>query len=138
MDATYFETFRIAYLKGADIIAIPIANPEKYNIWKASRGIWSRVQETPCYGISSCLVGKFMGLTLTGRSGVFAPLELTSNSNGIISQAKTFNQEEGVIAKISLPKLHKYRKEIKLNKRFNIKIYQKYFSKIYLSAKQDS
>ncbi len=138
MDATYFETFRIAYLKGADIIAIPIANPEKYNIWKASRGIWSRVQETPCYGISSCLVGKFMGLTLTGKSGVFAPLELTLNGDGIISQAKTFDQEEVFIAKVSIPRLHKYRKEIKLNKRFNKKIYQKYFPDIYSSIEQNS
>jgi predicted amidohydrolase len=136
MDATYFETFRIAYLKGADIIGIPIANPEKYNIWKASRGIWSRVQETPCYGVSSCLVGKFMGLTLTGKSGVFAPLELTLNSDGIISQAKTFDQEEVVIAKVSIPKLYKYRKEIKFNERLNKKIYQKYFPDIYLSSKK--
>jgi len=134
MDATYFETFRIAYLKGADIIAIPIANPEKYNIWRASRGIWSRVQESPCYGISSNLVGKFMRLTLTGKSGVFAPLKLTLNGDGIISQTKTFDQEEVVIAKVSLPKLHKYRKEIKFNERFNIKIYQKYFPDIYSSA----
>jgi len=136
MDATYFETFRIAYLKGADIIAIPIANPEKYNTWKALRGIWSRVQETPCYGISSSLVGKFMGLTLTGKSGIFAPLELTSNSDGVISQAKTFDREEVVIAKVSLPKLYEYKKEIRLNERFNKRIYKKYFPDIYLSSKK--
>jgi predicted amidohydrolase len=35
MDATYFETFRIAREIGADIIILPIANLEEYSTWKA-------------------------------------------------------------------------------------------------------
>jgi len=50
MDATYFETFRIARERGADIAILPIANLEEYNLWKALRGIWPRVQESYLYG----------------------------------------------------------------------------------------
>ena len=56
MDASYFETFRILELQDAEIVIIPIANPEPYNYWLALRGIWPRVQECPVYGIKSALV----------------------------------------------------------------------------------
>ena len=72
MDATYYETFRVVAALGADIVAVPIANPEEYNAYLALRGIWPRVQETPVYGIKSALVGKMLGFTLTGRR-VIAP-----------------------------------------------------------------
>jgi len=51
MDATYFETFRIAREIGADMVILPIANLEEYAVWKALRGIWPRVQESYLYGL---------------------------------------------------------------------------------------
>ena len=68
MDATYFETFRILEKQGAEIVMIPIANPEPYNYGLALRGIWPRVQEAPVYGIKSALVGRVLGFEFTGRA----------------------------------------------------------------------
>lgn len=86
MDSTYFETFRIAEALDADICVVPSANPEQYNFWKALRGVWPRVQEGALYGVHSCMVGDLFGLKLTGRSGIFGPLELTPRRDGVLAQ----------------------------------------------------
>ena len=48
MDATYFETFRIAREMGADMVILPIANLEEYSTWKALRGIWPGCKNHIC------------------------------------------------------------------------------------------
>ena len=82
MDATYFETFRIARQKEADIVIILIANPDAdYNYWAAS-GYLGRVQK-PCYGI------KRQWLVISPiysyrPVGIYAPIPLTENKDGIL------------------------------------------------------
>lgn len=109
MDATYFETFRILERAGAEIILLPIANLETYNYWLALRGIWTRVQESPLYGIKSALVGSIAGLTFTGRAGIFAPLELTSNRDGVLAEVDQFDHEAMVLADLDLDALNELR-----------------------------
>ena len=58
--------------------------------------------ETPVYGIKSALVGKMLGFTLTGKAGVFAPLEQTPNGDGSLAEAKSFDREELVAATLDL------------------------------------
>ncbi|MCR4426906.1 MAG: hypothetical protein NUW23_12095, partial [Firmicutes bacterium] len=132
MDATYFETFRLARLSGADLVAVPSANPEDYNLWYALRGIWPRVQESQVFGIGASMVGTFAGMTFTGRSAILAPLELTSGGDGFIAQARTCDQEEVVVGAIDLGALYRYRAENPL--RFNIGLYQKYLPGLYRVA----
>ncbi len=131
MDATYFETFRILALLGAEIVALPVANPEPYNFWKALRGIWPRVQESQVYGIQSCLVGEFLGLKLTGKSGIFAPLELTDKRDGVIAQIEDPTAEGVVVADLDLVRLRQFRRENPLDAAFNLALYSKYFPGIY-------
>ena len=50
MDATYFETFRILELQGAEIVIIPIANSRALQLLEGIAGIWPRVQECPKCG----------------------------------------------------------------------------------------
>ncbi|MCW3489462.1 carbon-nitrogen hydrolase family protein [Dethiobacter alkaliphilus] len=109
MDATYFETFRILERQGAEIVMVPIANAEEYNYWLALRGIWPRVQESMVYGIKSALVGQVLGYTLTGKAGIFAPLELTPNQDGTLAEAKTFDSQELITATLDLEALHNLR-----------------------------
>ncbi|MFP4661851.1 MAG: nitrilase-related carbon-nitrogen hydrolase [Halanaerobiales bacterium] len=110
MDATYFETFQIAYQKNADIVMIPIANPDPdYNYWTALRGIWGRVQESPVYGIKSAMVGNFLGFKLTGQSGVYGPIPLTANKDGIIAESAYHDREDIITAELDLDLLRKYR-----------------------------
>lgn len=130
MDATYFETLQIVSAKGAEIVMIPTANPDPdYNYWTALRGIWGRVQESPLFAIKSAMVGNFLGIELTGQAGVYAPLPLTVNGDGIIAESDSFDSEEIVIAELDLTVLRRYRRAVRneVNRDFE----EKYFPDIY-------
>lgn len=131
MDATYFETFRILSRLGAEIVIIPIANPEEYNLWKALRGIWPRVQESCVYGIKSALVGKnFFGLNFTGKAGIFAPLELHP-PDGVVALASSPDREDLVVADLDLGKLRAARAEHFREENWNLALYRRYFPAVY-------
>jgi predicted amidohydrolase len=130
MDATYFETFRIMENRGAEIAMLPIANLEAYNYWLALRGIWPRVQESPLFGIKSALVGSIAGLTFTGRAGIFAPLELTVNGDGVLAEVEHFDREAMAVADLDLEALRELRRNHPWRDR-NPVLYSRYFPEIY-------
>lgn len=130
MDATYFETFRILELAGAEIVMLPIANPEPYNYWLALRGIWPRVQESPVYGIKSALVGRFAGYTFTGKAGIFAPMELTADGSGVLAEVNTSETEAMAVAELDLEALHELRRNHPWRDR-NPELYRRYFPSVY-------
>ncbi|NMB11354.1 MAG: nitrilase [Firmicutes bacterium] len=132
MDATYFETFRILELKGAEIIIIPIANPEPYNHWLALRGIWSRVQECPTYGVKSALVGRLLGFEFTGRAGIFGPAELTLGGSGILDIVTSPKDEGMAFAQIDLTALKELRRDHPWRDS-NPQLYRRYFPRVYQS-----
>ncbi|MBE3574194.1 MAG: hypothetical protein IMW99_01855 [Firmicutes bacterium] len=109
MDATYFETFRIAVARGAEVVVIPSANPEPYLPGRARRGIWPRVQESQVFGIGPSLVGQFAEFTFTGRSAILAPLDMTPNRDGFLARAHTSDKPEVVVADLDLERLRDYR-----------------------------
>jgi predicted amidohydrolase len=130
MDATYFETFRILENHGAEIVMLPIANLEAYNYWLALRGIWPRVQESPLFGIKSALVGSIAGLTFTGRAGIFAPLELTANGDGVLAEVEHFDREAMAVADLDLEALQELRHNHPWRDR-NLALYRRYFPQLY-------
>lgn len=109
MDATYFETARIARGLGADLLCLPIANPEAYHLWKARRGVWGRAQDAGVYAVQSALVGDFMGLRLEGRSAVYAPLDLSPAGDGVIAEAEDARAETVVSAVLDVERLRAWR-----------------------------
>ncbi len=109
MDATYFETFRILQLLGAEIIMVPIADTGPYNFSLALRGTWSRVQEVPAYGVRSALVGSFAGFSFSGRAGLFAPLELSPSGDGILAETPEPAGEDMAVAELDLEALREMR-----------------------------
>jgi predicted amidohydrolase len=111
MDATYFETFRIAREIGADMVILPIANLEEYNLWKALRGIWPRVQESYLYGLKSSLNGWIAGMHFTGKAGIFAPLLMTEKKDGILSLSPSYEGNHLITASINLKKLYEAREK---------------------------
>lgn len=131
MDATYFETFRILAGLGAEIVMVPIANPEPYNEWLALRGIWPRVQESLVYGIKSALVGTLFGHTLTGRAGIFAPLPLTPNRDGILAETQDPEREGFVWADLDLQALPQLKENHPYLGDKNTAFMGKYFPAIY-------
>ena len=134
MDATYFETFRIARLRGADIVVIPAANNEDYLFWRAMRGIWPRVQESRVLGIAAHAVGTFLGIPFTGRSGLLGPLELTESEDGYFAKADTVDEEEVVVGDLDLDALYRFREENPLY--FNVRLYDKYLPSLYEKGKR--
>lgn len=109
MDATYFETFRIARDLGVDIVILPIANNEEYNLHKALRGVWPRVQESFVYGLKPSLNGWFMGMIFTGKAGIFAPIEITDKKDGIIAISEKADGNFLITNTIDLLKLREAR-----------------------------
>ncbi len=130
MDATYYETFRILELRGADIVLLPIANLEEYNYWLALRGIWPRVQESQLYGIKSALVGSIAGLNFTGRAGIFAPLEITPRHDGVLAEVESYEKEGMAVANIDLDALHELRRDHPWRDK-NPALYRRYFPELY-------
>src|SRR5690625_4274705 len=131
MDATYFETFQIVRRQGANIVIIPIANNEEYNEWKALRGIWPRVQESYVYGLKSALTGSIGGMHFTGKAGIFAPMEMTTNHDGVIAMTEDSVGDEIVIADLDIKRLIIEREKAQYKNDVNPIFEQYYYSKTY-------
>lgn len=105
MDATYYETFKLARNLGAELVILPIANPEEYVVWKALKGLWPRVQEAYLFGAKAALTGWFAGMHYTGKAGIFAPLEMTSGRDGVVALAAEFEGNQLVTAQLDFAQL---------------------------------
>ena len=131
MDATYFETFRIAREIGADIVILPIANLEEYSTWKALRGIWPRVQESYLYGLKSSLNGWIAGMHFTGKAGVFAPLLMTEGKDGVLSLSPSYEGNHLITANLSIKRLYEAREKAEYNEDKNVGFEEKYIERTY-------
>ena len=131
MDATYFETFRIAREIGADMVILPIANLEEYTVWKALRGIWPRVQESYLYGLKSSLNGWIAGMHFTGKAGVFAPLLMTEGKDGVLSLSPSYEGNHLITANLSIKRLYEAREKAEYNEDKNVGFEEKYIERTY-------
>jgi predicted amidohydrolase len=131
MDATYFETFRIAREIGADMVILPIANLEEYTVWKALRGIWPRVQESYLYGLKSSLNGWIAGMHFTGKAGVFAPLLMTEGKDGILSLSSSYEGNQLITANLSIKRLYEVREKAEYQEDKNVEFEKNFIEKTY-------
>jgi predicted amidohydrolase len=131
MDATYFETFRIAREMGADMVILPIANLEEYSTWKALRGIWPRVQESYLYGLKSSLNGRIAGMHFTGKAGIFAPLSMTEKKDGILSLSPSYEGNHLITAHINMKRLYEAREKAEYHEDKNTEFEKNYIEKTY-------
>jgi predicted amidohydrolase len=131
MDATYFETFRIAREIGADMVILSIANLEEYSTWKALRGIWPRVQESYLYGLKSSLNGWIAGMHFTGKAGIFTPLLMTEGKDGILSLSPTYEGNHLITANINIKRLHEAREKAEYQEDKNTEFEKKYIGRTY-------
>jgi len=131
MDATYFETFRIAREIGADMVILPIANLEEYSTWKALRGIWPRVQESYLYGLKSSLNGWIAGMHFTGKAGIFAPLLMTKKKDGVLSLSPSYKGNHLITANINIKRLYEAREKAEYQEDKNTEFEKKYIERTY-------
>ncbi len=123
-DSSSFEACRVLSQRGAEIILAPDVEREPANPYTELKGIWCRVQENLVYAVKASAVGEFMGVQLSGRSAIFAPIELTPNRDGYIAQAQSTTDEEVVIAELDRDALNSFRAAHPNG--FNISLYRKY------------
>jgi predicted amidohydrolase len=129
MDHTYWEPIRIAWLQGAEIIIDPAADANHFNWGMQARGVWSRVQESPAYGVHAMLVGELLGVTFGGRSGVYAPLELTPHKDGIVAEASVSDAPDVFCADVDLAELRELRHQ--REGRLRPELYARYLPRLY-------
>jgi len=135
MDYTYWETARLAYLQGAEILVNPSFNDDaNANFWRQARGVYTRVQESPAYGIHAYMVGDFRGFHLRGPSLICAPLALTPQGDGLLARAQSDVTEEVLLADLDLAALRRYQAEHLLA--FNLPLYEKYLPRAYADYKR--
>ena len=111
MDHTFWEPVRIAWLQGAEIIIDPAADPNRFSWGLQARGVWSRVQECPAYGVHAMMVGTLLGVTFGGRSGVYAPLVLTPRGDGVVAEASVADAPDLFCVDLDLDALRPSRQE---------------------------
>jgi len=86
MDATYFESFRIAKRLGADYAIVPIGDMAAFDPWLALRGVQVRANETGLAIIKPALVSApGFPIRFTGRAGIWFPLESAFSSVEAVS-----------------------------------------------------
>lgn len=129
MDHTYFETARIAALLGADLLVDPAANNDYYDAYAQARGVWNRTQEAQVYGVLCCAVGRVAGVVFQGRSGVYAPLGLSANGDGVLAEARSCDLEEIVFAELDYALLREFRRHHPLE--YNLALYRRYLPVLY-------
>lgn len=110
-DADYFESVRLLALTGADLVALPAAFPAPYPEARLFSGAWARAQESRVVMVQSTLTGDFLGLSFGGRSGIYAPLDLTPRGDGILAEAGG-PEAQVVLADVDLEALSAYRQQI--------------------------
>ena len=119
MDYTYPETTRIAYLLGAEVLLNPSADSNAdYNWYYQLRGVWSRVQESPCYGVHAMMVGDVLGMAFRGQSSVVGPVELVSG-DGVLARAESCDKGELVVADLDLAALRAFRQRLPVEPRWD-------------------
>lgn len=129
MDHTYWETTRVAALRGADILLDLSAEENGSESHMAMRGIATRIQESYAYGVQACGVTKLFGLNFCGPSYVAAPLGAWDDSTIFMAKTKTHDREEVIAAKLDLAHLRRWRAAHPRD--LNIALYRKYLPKAY-------
>lgn len=129
MDATYFETFRVAKALGADHIIVPIGDMAEFDPWLALRGAQMRVDETGLAAIKPALVsGPGIPVTFSGKAGIYFP-----RSTGMASVEHPCPSGGGmVISRFSLSCLREAESELFLRK--NPKFDQNYCKELIKTA----
>jgi predicted amidohydrolase len=129
MDYTFWETARLAFLSGAEILIDPAADDAGDREGLAARGVRMRTQESPCYGLHVYIVTDLFGLHWRGRSSVYAPVGLLPPGQRALAQAESDDQEEIVVCQLDMAALRAFRAE--RAPEFNVALYEKYLPRVY-------
>ncbi|MCR4426907.1 MAG: carbon-nitrogen hydrolase family protein [Firmicutes bacterium] len=134
-DAWYPEVSRILALMGADTIVAPTAVPAPYTVWHQTRGLWQAVQQNQVFGIEVCLGGSWLGRTYQGRSRVFAPVEVTPEGRGILSEVASGSIWGELVLALDTSRLDAARRAFPVFDHLNTEMYERSLPDAYLVAR---
>ncbi len=129
MDFTYWETTRLATLRGADLLLDMSADETGDQWYRAVRGDETRIQESFAYSTRAYLVTELFGLNFCGPSHIAAPLGLHSDTTTYLARAQTRDREEIITAELDLARLREFRAAHARD--FNFALYEKYLPQAY-------
>ena len=102
-EALYPETGRVLAYQGADLLVTLAATGSEALAAYVRHGAIAQTQENRCFGLSCFLVGKNRlahdensAFGFVGRSGIYAPLEMTPRYSGVLAEMGT-GEAEGLL-----------------------------------------
>lgn len=113
-EALYPEAGRVLAYQGADVlVALAAAGTEALAAY-IRQGVLAQAQENRCFALTSFLVGKnhlaadeAAGSTFSGRSGIYAPLEMTPRYSGVLVEMGTADSEGLLTAELDREQLQR-------------------------------
>jgi hypothetical protein len=100
-------------------------------MWKALRGIWPRVQESYVYGLKASLNGWVAGMHFTGKAGIFAPLSITPNKDGVVALSPHHEGNFLITGGINIKRLYEARNRAEYHGDKNPEFERGYLEKAY-------
>lgn len=111
-EALYPETGRILAYQGADLLVILGAIGDESLAAHVRHAAIARAQDNRCFAVTSFLVGRnYMAAeegsaaTFLGKSGMYAPLEMTPRYSGVLVEIGTSDAEGLLTSELDRPKL---------------------------------
>ena len=112
-EALYPETGRVLAYQGADLLVTLAATGSEALAAYVRHGAIAQAQENRCFAMSSFLVGRNRlahdenaAAGFVGRSGIYAPLEMTPRYSGVLVEMGTGEAEGLITAELDRDRLH--------------------------------
>ncbi len=133
MDFTYWETTRLAWRDGAEIFFNPSADSAGDQEFLAARGVQTRVQESPAYGLLCNMVTDLFGLHWRGPSRIVEPIGMPARGS-VLAQTASNDREEIIVQELDLVSLREFRATHAPD--FNRPLYRKYLPQAYAQYRE--
>lgn len=111
-EALYPEAGRILAYQGAEILVALAATSGEALAAHVRQAMIARAQENQCFGLTSFLVGRnylaadeSLGESFVGKSGIYAPLEMTPRYSGVLVEMGTGGSEGLLTAELDRDQL---------------------------------
>ncbi len=130
-DVRYPEVSRILALQNANVLIHPASSPRRQALRPPQGGesvrggeqflldLWTQVQSNQVYGLQADL-----GRGGSGRSAIYAPVEMTPNHDGILAQAGAQPDTQVVVAEMDFDALQKVVDDYPIFDFFNYELYK--------------
>jgi predicted amidohydrolase len=112
-EALYPEIGRVLAYQGADLLVTLAATGSEASAAYVRHGAIALAQENCCFALSSFLVGRNRlahdenaAVGFVGRSGIYAPLEMTPRYSGVLVEMGTGDAEGMISAELDRDRLH--------------------------------